>query len=283
MWLVLLVVAFGAGGAYYLFGRTSAPTAVSGEDGNGQMSIDLAIPEQNAPPVPAAEASTGNALPMPGESAPGQQAPAVAVSDDTGNSTDDFVLPELKNSDAVFKEDLNKLSSNLAKWINTEQYIVRYLTLINDFSQGQRIYKHANFLRVEKAFTPKRNAFGFFMDASDYRRYDQFATAVESLDVQACMALYKKYRPLMQEVFASFGYPHNFHIEDIIQKAGAAILQAPLIDRPLGLTPHGNRFKFADPQLEGLGSVQKQMLRMGPENTKRIQAKVRALLQAFAA
>lgn len=279
-----LLVALASGGAYYYLGREPAPGTSAGSDnGSQQISVELAIPEQSTPAPPTSDKASGGSQPLSTGNIPAQPSAALPLTSETPvNSTADFVLPELKNSDAVFKEDVLKLSPGLAKWLNTDRLITRYLTLINDASQGQRIYKHADFLRLDKPFAPQRNAYGFFMDAKDYKRYDQFTAAIEALDVQACMAFYKKYRPLMQEVFATFSYPHNFHIEDILQKAGANILLAPLIDRPIGLIPHGNRFRFADPQLEGLDPVQKQMLRMGPENTKRIQDKVRLLLQALA-
>jgi hypothetical protein len=277
----VLLVALATAAAYYFVGRESVPATAEGDTGGRQIAVELAIPEQVAPA--AIDSASGNNPPLSTETVIGPQTSVLPAGENSGNATADFVLPELKNSDAAFKDDFDKLSPGLAQWLNTDQLIFRYLTLINDLSQGQRIYKHASFLRLDTPFKPKRNTHGYYMDASVYSRYDSFAAAVEALDVQACLAFYKKYRPLMQEVFATFSYPHNFHIEDILQKAGANILLAPLIDRPVGLVPHGARYKFTDPQLEGLDPVQKQMLRMGPENTKRIQDKVRLLLQAFAA
>ncbi|MGR8933344.1 MAG: DUF3014 domain-containing protein [Gammaproteobacteria bacterium] len=282
VWAILLTASV-CGGAYYYLGRGPEP-ATSGSDNaeqGQQVSIALAIPEQHAP-TPT-ESATAAKQALSAENTAGKQENIAALDEKPLNSTADIALPELKKSDAVFKEDIGKLSPALLKWLNADQLITRFLTLVNDLSQGHRIYKHASFLHPDKPFTPKRNAYGFYMDAGNYSRYDAFATAIEALDVQACMAFYKKYRPLMQEVFSTFSYPHNYHIEDILQKAGANIIAAPTIDRPIGLIPHGNRYKFADPQLEGLDPVQKQMLRMGPENTKRIQDKVRQLLQALAA
>ena len=42
-------------------------------------------------------------------------------------------------------------------------------------------------------------------------------------------------------------------------------------------------YKYADASLEQLPGVQKQLLRMGPENTSRIQQKARALRAALLA
>jgi hypothetical protein len=39
----------------------------------------------------------------------------------------------------------------------------------------------------------------------------------------------------------------------------------------------GIGYAYADPRLEGLSPPQKQLLRMGPENVKAIQAKLREI------
>jgi hypothetical protein len=43
----------------------------------------------------------------------------------------------------------------------------------------------------------------------------------------------------------------------------------------------GGIYTFADPKLEALPAVEKHLLRMGPRNMRRIQAKAKALLGAL--
>jgi hypothetical protein len=50
------------------------------------------------------------------------------------------------------------------------------------------------------------------------------------------------------------------------------ILATPEIDDPIPLQHKSVMYTYADPELEKLPSVQKQLLRMGPENTRRIKA-----------
>jgi hypothetical protein len=45
--------------------------------------------------------------------------------------------------------------------------------------------------------------------------------------------------------------------------------------------PETKRFEFADPQLESLSDAQKQLLRMGPANAKRVRAKLREIETAL--
>jgi hypothetical protein len=96
------------------------------------------------------------------------------------------------------------------------------------------------------------------------------------------LAVYKKFRPLLLQVFAEFSYPAEHQLEDILVKAAAEILAAPVIEEPIALVRPSVRYKFADKKLEALSPVSKQMIRMGPENTRIIQNKVRLLVEELA-
>jgi hypothetical protein len=47
------------------------------------------------------------------------------------------------------------------------------------------------------------------------------------------------------------------------------------------LQPRGIGYAFEDPRLEGLTSAQKQLLRFGPENARRVQASLHRLALAL--
>jgi hypothetical protein len=56
-------------------------------------------------------------------------------------------------------------------------------------------------------------------------------------------------------------------------------LAAPVIEGRIALVRPTVNYKFADQKLEALSPVRKQMIRMGPENTRIIQNKVRMLVE----
>lgn len=192
-----------------------------------------------------------------------------------------ILLPSLAESDERFKKDLTGLSGNLNDWLTTDQLITKYLKVINDASQGQRLYQHMRFLAPDKAFTTKQDEQGLYIDPLSYRRYDRLTAAINALDVQESLEFYKKYRPLYQQVFTAFGYPEQYHIEDIFKKTAAVILEAPIIEGRIRLIHPTVRYKFSDKKLEELDPLQKQMIRMGPINTRVIQYKVRLLVEAL--
>jgi hypothetical protein len=70
-------------------------------------------------------------------------------------------------------------------------------------------------------------------------------------------------------------------MDGIILQTIDNILTTPVIVEPLKLTRESVTYKFADPDLEGLMPLQKQLLRAGPENTRRIQQQAKALREAL--
>jgi hypothetical protein len=192
-----------------------------------------------------------------------------------------FILPNLDNSDALLREEILGVSPQLAEWLTTDQLIRKYVVITNDFSQSLRIEKHMLFLNLDQPFTVDQDDKGIFIAAKSYQRYDKLAAAINAMDVQATLAVYKKFRPLLLHVFGEFSYPDEYELEDIFTKAAAVMLAAPVIEEPVALLKHANHYKLADPRLEALNPVHKQMIRMGPDNTRIIKNKLRLLLEAF--
>ena len=70
-------------------------------------------------------------------------------------------------------------------------------------------------------------------------------------------------------------------MDGIVLQAIDVILAAPIIVEPIKLTRESVVYKFADPALEALPPLQKQLLRIGPNNTKHLQKQAYALQQAL--
>ncbi len=193
-----------------------------------------------------------------------------------------FILPDLDNSDGLLREELVGISSGLAEWLNSDGLIRKYVVIANDFAQGLRLAEHMRFLKPEQPFAVAQDNEKLSIATQSYQRYDRLAAAINALDVSATLAVYKKFRPLVLQVFKEFSYPDEYSPEDILTKAAAVMLAAPVIEGQIALLKHADHYRFADPQLESSNPVQKQMLRMGPENTRIIQNKLRSLVEALA-
>lgn len=192
-------------------------------------------------------------------------------------------LPDLLESDEVFRKTLTTLSPGLAAWLDNDQLIRRYVILVNDFAQGIRVTKHMSFLRPDQLFSVEQGENNVVIAPKSYQRFDRLAQAIQAVNPRVAVAIYQSFRPLLQQVFKEFSYPPDITLETIIQKGAADLLAAPVIEEPIGLVRPSVHYKFADANLEeSLSPLQKQMIRMGPENTRVIQAKVREFMVELA-
>jgi hypothetical protein len=101
-----------------------------------------------------------------------------------------------------------------------------------------------------------------------------------SLDMKSMAQLFHFIRPLLESAFAEMGYRPR-QMDGIILQGIDNILDTPIIVERIELTRESVTYKFADPDLEALLPLQKQLLRTGPENTQRIQQQAMALRAAL--
>ncbi len=246
-----------------------------------------AKPQAEAPQFSAVLELPSQSQTTPGATRPVQITPKATPQDKSPLSPEARMeqqpLPPLADSDSAFRNAIVTVSPGFSEWLQSDNLINKYLTIVNDFSQGLRIYKHIRFLRLNKPFQVLQDQRGIYIDPDGYRRYDHLAAAINALNIQQTLKLYHRYRPLFVQVFSEFGYPEDYRVEDIFVKAVANILAAPVLEGRIDLIHPSVRYKFADKKLEALNPVQKQMLRMGAQNTRIIQNKLRMLIEALLA
>ncbi|NOQ13718.1 MAG: DUF3014 domain-containing protein [Methyloprofundus sp.] len=193
-------------------------------------------------------------------------------------------LTELKGSDAEYTQDLLAVSAQLKLGLFKNEQIRKTMFSINDMAQGLRPpLKRLREISFSQPFSVTEEEGKMYISAQAYHRYDALAQAINSIDKQGAVALYKKYLPLFQGIFAEFSYPDNYQVLDSIKAVTGKVLQAPVMTGNIEVIRPSVRYKFADPELEKLSALDKQMLRMGPDNTRLIQNKLRELIQALIA
>src|SRR5262245_55747969 len=112
---------------------------------------------------------------------------------------------------------------------------------------------------------------GIQLDPQGYGRFDTFVNTVVSVPPATAAALARRYSPLIAEALGELGEGN----QDALATLRAGIDQAlatPVIEGPIALTQPKVFYQFADPKIESLPPLQKQLLRMGPENVKRLKA-----------
>lgn len=280
--VILLVILAGAGGFYFAARLPNGVTLSEIKALLVPFDFDKADTVE-----PDAEKTDADEIAPEAESIVDEKDTAIDIESPTENLEElqlqePVILPVLDSSDEPLREQVTKLSPGLLQWLNTDNLISKYLVIVNDFSQGLRIDNHMRFLKPDQPFTADQNDQRTVIATKSYQRYNKLAAAIDAMDVPATLAVYKKFKPLLMQVFTEFSYPEDTGLEDIFIKAAAEILAAPVIEEPIALIKPSIRYKFADPRLEALNPVHKQMIRMGPENTRIIQSKVRMLVEELA-
>jgi hypothetical protein len=203
-----------------------------------------------------------------------QQAPAAPA---------DAKLPTAEETDARIRAEGAKLSSRpeLAEWLKQSGLLERWVAVTDNLSEGVSPRKHLAFLGPAKGFVAQQKRNRTFIDARSYARYDTFADVVGSIDAKGFATLVRDLHPLLQSAYHALGYP-NRNVDTVAAQALQRLVAAPVVDGPVELTPgKGALYLFADEKLEKQGAVEKHLLRMGPRNTKLIQAKSREIAQAL--
>ncbi|MCB1893974.1 MAG: DUF3014 domain-containing protein [Zoogloeaceae bacterium] len=112
-------------------------------------------------------------------------------------------------------------------------------------------------------------------------RYAAFVELAESVDVDALISGYKALYPVFQEAYRELGYPTG-NFNDRLVGAIDHLLASPEIEGPIALVQPKVIYQFADPELESLSAGQKIMVRIGPDNARRIKQRLRVIRRRLA-
>ena len=132
----------------------------------------------------------------------------------------------------------------------------------------------------EGTFATHKSDGSIWLNAGNYERYNGTINAIANTDMASIAKMFHFSRPLLEAAFSEMGYNPR-QMDGIVLQAIDVILAAPIIVEPIKLTRESVVYKFADPALEALPPLQKQLLRIGPNHTKHLQKQAYALQQAL--
>jgi hypothetical protein len=223
------------------------------------------------------EADDGGELPEVSTPAPRQAAPSAAGTNRASTpAAPTDPLPALDASDALVRSAVAGLSSRpeLVVWLANDDLIRRFVAAVDNVAEGRSPRTHIVFLEPDGDFLVVGEGPTLRVDPSAERRYDTLATVVSSLDVDGTVRAYNRLEPLFESAYRDLGHPEGgFGVR--LTEAIAQLLATPVVSGAPGLTRHVFSYRYGDPELEELSDAQKHLLRMGPRNVKRVQAKLR--------
>jgi len=187
-------------------------------------------------------------------------------------------LPKLASSDStVRKELLDFLTFEEApKWLETDELIRKNVVAISNLGTGQIAYKHLLIPRPAGKLEVESRDGKLYLSHANYRRFDHITERLASIDIDATLRFYVRYRGLFQQAYNELGAA-NTPFETAGVGAIDELLATPDVAGELELTQKSVIYKYADPKLEQLSDSQKLLLRIGPDNRHKIKAKLTEL------
>lgn len=191
-------------------------------------------------------------------------------------------LPALMDSDALVKERFSELSSDVDYQLiwQADQLLQRWVTVIDGAANQKLIRGVVAVPPPSEKFPVYRDGGRYFLDPAGFERYDQRVTLLTSLPVGSLTGSFHTLRPLLEEAYGQMGQDPEAFDNTLIQLLNR-VIDAPVYVAPLELNATSVNYTFADPELEALPDLEKLLIRMGPENTAKLQAYAKALKKSL--
>lgn len=189
-----------------------------------------------------------------------------------------FVLPALGASDAAVRRLAVGVSSHpqLAAWLVSDDLVRRFVEAVVDISRGSSPVPALEVLIPEEPFSVERSGDRVLMGPESYRRYDLLGEVFASVDAVDAAQVYRRLLPLFREAYQELGVQDG-EFEAVLARAVGNLLAVEVPERPLEVREAVNRYVYADQRIESLTPAEKHLLRMGPENARRVQEKLREI------
>ena len=267
---IVLVILLSAGGYYYYSNDSDSPKLIP--------NAPIVLPE-----TPSSEPVTLESAPEPETE---EVAPVTQETDSSNTNTSVVPEPEviadpvpaLAESDTFVQQKVLALINNnvVASSLVQQDLARQFVVFVDNLAQGELTRKVSPIKGPEKQFTVSEITNKVYLNPEGFHRYDAYVDSIVKMDEQSLMATYKQMTPMLEEAFSELGYS-NAKFNDRMLQAIKLLLAAPIIEDPIELSSISVNYQFVDPNLEALPSAQKLLIRMGPENTRKLKVALRKL------
>ncbi|EWH09629.1 hypothetical protein DS2_11693 [Catenovulum agarivorans DS-2] len=185
-------------------------------------------------------------------------------------------LPDLNMSDNLVQTDLSQVySGTQASNLFVNQDLIRkFVVFVDNAANGDLMQSHAPVSAPSdniKVVAGEDNT--YTLDASSFKRYDPYVSLFSMISTDTLLDMMNKYQPLLDEAYQEIGYTDQGFVNKLIDAIDVA-LATPVIEKEIKLVAPSAMYKFADPELESLSGIQKLLIRMGPKNQLKVQARL---------
>ncbi|MFK7914614.1 MAG: DUF3014 domain-containing protein [Pseudomonadales bacterium] len=204
--------------------------------------------------------------------------PRVVVADATPAAEP---VPELDSSDPYVLEQLAAFTAPQT-WLAQTDLARRLAVVLSSAASGSLPRSQLGWLAPEGPFAVQPvgdDGKAFLLDSVGFQRFEPVLDAALSVSPEIMASVFSAVEPLLQSATAELG--ERRPVRELLNMALQQVLSTPVLDQQIVLKRPAVVYEFADPQLEALSGLQKQLLRMGPAALLKIQDYARAAAQAL--
>ncbi len=250
--------------------------------------------QQQLAPLPTAPVAVApnDAPPEPpkAEEPTGPQNPVEAL------APPEAALPALASSDARVMKAITELLGGkaVAAYLQPDGVVRRFVATVDNLPREQAPASKWPVRPAPQRFITEGPPQGGVQTiaANNAARYNGIVMLAGSVDPARAAAVYARLYPLFQQAYEELGYPGRYFNDRFIAVIDH-LLQAPEPTGPVqvklvevkGDIPSQRpwvRYEYADPKLESLSAGQKILVRMGPDNERKMKASLRGFRERIA-
>jgi hypothetical protein len=198
-----------------------------------------------------------------------------------GEGAAELDLPPLDQTDPIVRELVRGISSHptIVTWLTSDNLLRSFVAATNNVAASRSPVAQVRHLTPSGPFSTVQRGGETVIDSRSYQRYDRIGDAVHALDAAAVARLYGSLKPRINQAHEELGTGQTF--DEMLERAIIVLLQTPVVEGPVRVHVKSVAYEYSDERLEGLAPAQKHLVRMGPRNTRLIQAKLREIATAL--
>ena len=194
------------------------------------------------------------------------------------------VPPTPEELDAQLRAQLEDIGltapPELSTAVSTPFLLDRSVSAIDQVARGYVPLRALNLQRPAGKFSVRQEAQRRYIDERSYDRYDGLVDAVTSLSPDTLAAAFQGSRSLLADAYAGLGYPADA-VDNATIAALDVILATPVVRGSIEVTSKGALWAYADADLEARSDMEKQLMRLGPDNLETLQRWARDIRSAL--
>ena len=196
---------------------------------------------------------------------------------------DPIALPPLAESDAFVREHLagELVGTAGADWLDESDLVLRAAAVIANGRDGNIPTRLLGFARVPGAFEVEDADDATVIAPATHARYDTLVETATAIPPGQAAELIVLLEPLLVEGLAMLGRPEAPRA--LLTATLQHVLDTPVTQGPIAVEQPKVFYLFKNPTLESRSALQKQLLRMGPDNVRALKAYARELASELAA